>query len=62
MFNGKGKEKVKKELFLYTGVPCFLKIHFMPFSCHFTPALMEDLLVFIDQKRHEEDLCFCKRR
>lgn len=67
MFNGrgkakkKGKEKVKKELFLYTGIP-FYKIHFMPFLCHFMPALTKDLPVFINQKRPEEDLCFYKKR
>ena len=64
MFNGrrKGNEKVKKELFLYTGIPYFLKIHFMPLLCHFMPALTKDLPVFINQKRPEEDLCFCKKR
>lgn len=68
MFNGrgkakkKGKEKVKKELFLYTGIPYFYKIHFMPFLCHFMPALTKDLPVFINQKRPEEDLCFYKKR
>lgn len=68
MFNGrgkgkkKGKEEVKKEPFLYTGIPNFYKIHFMPFLCHFMPALMKDLPVFINQKRSEEDLFFYKKR